>query len=237
MWLVDKLLMNEAGSDGGDGGSATTEAVATTQTEPTTQATNEVKTENTASNFNSGAYDDPTENTNTEAQEVKKDGDQEPETYSHDEAYKDFEFKVKDGYELSDEQKSEYLELAKEKGVKPEQMQSFVDEHIKSHERNLDNYKNTVKSWDDEVRNDPVLGGDNFPETRKNLNNAFNGKIEGGQELRSFLAETGLISNPKVVRYFNNLGKIVNDGKMQTGGNVENIQQTDYRSIYPNSGY
>lgn len=240
MFVVKDFLMNEAGDAGSDSGSAPT-TQATTETQSTEQKTPETtqtdagqsgsEVNTNQANFNSGTWDEEGEQSTTEPKK-------EPEAvaeYNHDEAYKDFEFKLKDGYSLSDEEKASYLEMAKEKGVKPEQMQTFIDKHIEANESHLNQYRETVKQWDNEVRNDPVLGGDNFPQTKQNLNRALNGKIEGGKEVRQLLAETGLISNPAMVKFLNNLGKIVTDGKVVTGGEVKS--GNDYNAMYPNTQF
>ncbi|QHJ83824.1 MAG: hypothetical protein [Bacteriophage sp.] len=258
MFSEKQFVMNEAGSEGASGGSSNNDNSAT-NTEPkqdtgsnqntqnnlaqnndvgTQQANQDGKQDNgNNQNFNSGLWDgeeQKNENVENQQQQNTENNDQ---SYSHEEAYKDFEFKIKDGYSLTDEQKQDYLNIAKEQGVKPDQMQTFIDKHIEATERNLGEYKKTVSDWDNEVRNDPVLGGDNFPQTKKNLNNALSGKIDGGQEVRKLLAETGLISNPSVVKFMNNLGKMLVDGKIENGGIADNQSKADYKSIYPNTQY
>jgi hypothetical protein len=261
MFLVKQYLMNEMGGDGSQGGAnqSTNTESSTTNTTPekntggdqntqnnltqnnnvSTQEADQNGNENNGNNqnFNSGLWDsEEQKNENIDNQQQQNTESNNAE-YSHEEAYKDFEFKLKDGYSLTDEQKQDYLNIAKEQGVKPDQMQTFIDKHIEATERNLGEYKKTVADWDNEVRNDPVLGGDNFPQTKKNLNNALSGKIDGGQEVRKLLAETGLISNPSVVKFMNNLGKMLVDGKMENGGIASNQSGPDYKTIYPNTQY
>ena len=262
MFLVKQYLMNEMGGDGAQGGGSAPEPSSNnsaSEANPkqdtsnnqeanknlaqdnnvSTQGENQNNQQSNANNqsFNSGLWDGEGEEHNNVNGDEQNHNQLTEQPYSHDEAYKDFEFKLKDGYSLTDEQKQGYLELAKEKGVKPEQMQTFIDKHIEANEKNLSDYRNTVAEWDNQVKNDPDLGGDNFPQTKKNVNFALSGKIDGGQEVRKLLADTGLISNPSVVKFLNNLGKMIPDGKVETGGQASNGNKTDYKSVYPNTNY
>lgn len=224
------FLMNEAGSDGGDGGSAAPDTQA-----PDTGADNGAATPS----FDTGLFNDSPEDGAAKPEggegEPEKKPEDDADKYDPEQAFSEFKYELPEGYTLSEEQKKQYIEMAKEKGVKPEQLQTFVNEHIQAEQGKIEQYRSIVSSWESEVKADPVLGGDNFPATRKNVNAACS--IEGGQEFRKVLADTGLISNPAVVKYLNKLGTMVNTDGLVLGGQVKETGNQDIKSLYNKSNY
>lgn len=224
------FLMNEAGGETGgegDGGAAAPAGGEATTTAPETP------------NFNSGFMEDAPEG---EAEsEVKTDADSEKkddvpgEKYDPEAAYADFKYELPEGYSLSEEKQQQYLAMAKEKGVKPEQLQTFVNEHVQAQQSQVDEYKGIVKGWEAEILADPEIGGDNFPTTKKNVNAACS--IDGGKEFREVLSSTGLISNPVVVKYLSKLGTMINNDGLVLGGQSKNDSNQDIKTLYNKSGY
>ena len=222
------FLMNEAGEGGEGGGSSAPDATQETPIEQHSQDTEQVKT-----GLESNLFDDTPE----DKSDKKPDGepDQKTDDYDPEKAFSEFEYKLPEGYTLSDEQKQSYIDMAKEKGVKPEQLQTFVDKHIEAEQVKVGEYRTIVEGWNNEVMADPVIGGSNFPETKKNVNNACS--ISGGAEFREVLSSVGLISNPAVVHYLNNLGKMINTDGIVTGEQVKSNAGEDYKAIYTKSNY
>lgn len=231
------FLMNEAGEGGDAGGSP---APADNTPAPTDGADNPgtpAAEPSTSTGLESNLFDDDTPA--DDGADNNPDDKSEPEPkddYDPEQAFSDFEFQLPEGYTLTDEQKAQYVEMAKEKGVKPEQLQTFVDKHIEAESAKIESFRNTVRSWEQEVINDPEIGGANFKQTKQNVNNACS--LEGGAEFKQTLAEIGLISHPSVVRYLNKLGAAMNNDSFVNGGAAKhNDGSIDYTKMYPNSNY
>jgi len=230
------FLMNEAGGDGADGGSATPPA---TPANPTAGESGAENTPPPAPNFDTGLFNDnPDVGANGEKKpdvDPENKPDESGEKYDPEQAYSEFKYELPEGYTLTDDQQKQYIDMAKEKGIKPDQLQTFVNEHIQAEQGKIEQYRGIVKDWEAEVMADPVVGGDNFPATRKNVNAACS--IEGGKEFREVLSSTGLISNPAVVKYLNKLGTMVNSDGLVLGGQVKNGTNQEIKSLYDKSNY
>lgn len=229
------FLMNEAGADGADGGGG--EAAPVTAGDDTNQPDT---TTQTAPTFDTGLFNDNPDGDEKTPEGGEDDPAKKPEDagekYDPEQAYSEFKYELPEGYTLTEEQQKQYIEMAKEKGVKPDQLQTFVNEHIQAEQGKIEQYRGIVKEWEGEIMADPVIGGDNFPTTRKNVNAACS--IEGGKEFREILSSTGLISNPAVVRYLNKLGTMVNSDGLVIGGKVKNdAANQDIKSLYNKSNY
>ena len=188
-------------------------------------------------NLGGNMFDDPPEKTPDEKPtDPNKPAEEKPaDAYDAEKAYSEFKYELPEGYALTEEKQKEYIEMAKAQGVKPEQLQSFVNKHIEAQTSQIENYKEIVKGWEGEIKADPVLGGDNFAATKKNVNNACS--IDGGKEFREVLASTGLISNPAVVKYLNKLGTMINNDGLVTGGQSKDNATQEIKSIYTKSNY
>lgn len=81
-----------------------------------------------------------------------------------------------------------------------------------------------TKIWYDQVKNDEVLGRNNFGETKKNVAAAL--KHYGSPALKKFLADSRIGNHPDVVKFFNAIGKdLREDSKFAEGGAVKSKQK------------
>lgn len=237
-FLRNYFLMEENNGDGGDLGAAPaadTPAVPAEQSNANVDTPAEIKTD--TANLGGNMFDESEENPATDdpekkAEETKKTDDAE---YDAEKAYSEFKYELPEGYSLTEEKQKEFIDMAKAQGVKPEQLQVFVNKHIEAQDAGVNSYKEMVKGWENEVKADPNLGGENFAATKKNVNSACS--IDGGKEFRDVLASTGLISNPAVVKYLNKLGTMINSDNLVQGGQPKKDHSQDVKSIYDKSGY
>lgn len=234
------FLMNEAGDAGADSGGGSPAAPAPAPADVPAPASDVGAsaggdTGGQAGGFSSSMFDDDAPDDKEQKPDAGSEQNPDAEKYDAEQAFADFKYNLPDGYSLSDDQQKQYIEMAKEKGIKPDQLQTFVDKHIDAQKAQIEQYRGIVSGWEQEVKADPVLGGDNFPTTKKNVNNACS--LDGGQEFKQVLANVGLISNPAVVRYLNNLGSMINNDGLVVGSQVKNDQTQDLKSLYNKSNY
>lgn len=127
-----------------------------------------------------------------------------------------YDFKLPEGYELSAEQNTAASELFKSLGLSNEAAQALIEFDAKRSagygEAQIEQARQQVAAWGEELKNDPDFGGAKFQESVATANKALT--EFGTPELTTFLKESGLGSHPAVVKFFHNVGKQLGEGQL-----------------------
>lgn len=89
------------------------------------------------------------------------------------------------------------------------------------------------QTWLEQTKADPEVGGEKFNESLATAVKAV--ERFGGDELKSFLDETGLGNHPAVVKTFHKIGLAISEDNRLPGGNAPESGTKDARSRYPNT--
>ena len=138
---------------------------------------------------------------------------------------------VEEGAQIDDQTLSEFGDVAKELNLSQEAAQKIVSKLEPMLQRSLERNR---KTWADQTRKDPELGGANL---QANLNAATRAyKQTTTPEFRALLKAAGLVNHPEFVRHFYHLSKRLSDGAFVTGnaGMSERSAQTVfYKGMNP----
>lgn len=218
-----------------------TEATATPAQQPETnqavaqsvdnQATNTTVSENNSDNVLTdelGHQETDAKSNQAEVKEVDPE-DQVPEG--------DYKFFNEDGTEVSAEDAAGFQSAFKEAHLTSRQAKLLRDKYNKAVSEGLQqNVKRMSDAWRQEVEQDKELGGANLETTKLNLGRAIDAC--GSPELRQFLKESRLGNNPAMVRFINNVGKMIGEDRF-VGGNSGASKAKDpiaeAKRLYPNS--
>ena len=133
-----------------------------------------------------------------------------------------YEFKLPEGYELTEATSKEVNEMFKGMGLSTANAQKLMDYYVgKATEANEAPYKlwqDTQKGWVDEIKADPVLGK-RLDEVRATASKAIDGLGDPklAAEFRQALNITGAGNNPAFVRGFYRLAQQVTEGRHVAG--------------------
>lgn len=149
----------------------------------------------------------------------------------------DYKFFDESGNEVSAEEAAGFQSAFKEAHLTSRQAQILKTAYDKSVSEGLSQQiENTSKQWRQEVERDKELGGANLATTKLNLGRAID--VCGSPELRQFLKESRLGNNPHMVRFINNVGKMIGEDRF-VGGNSGAGNRKDpiaeAKRLYPNS--
>lgn len=92
-----------------------------------------------------------------------------------------------------------------------------------------------VTMWTNQIKSDPVLGGEHYKETSANLSRVMN--KYGSKEAYAVLNQSGLGSNPAIVRMMNAIGKDLGEENKFVNSSVtaQNDKAARLRAFYNNS--
>ena len=166
-------------------------------------------------------------------------GDEGGETPSKDdegapEAYADFT--MPEGIEIDTKAVEVFAPKFKELGLSQEQAQGLVNIQaglVKAREGEAQSaYEDTVKGWEDTVKADKNLGGDNYNETKR-LSALALAKVPGGEGLSAHLDTYGTGSQPDMVKFLTEVGKMVDEDGPGTGGDPVTDPKPRHEIMYP----
>ena len=127
-----------------------------------------------------------------------------------------YEFTLPEGYAMSDEQSAAATELFKSLGLSQSAAQALLEFDAQraaiTGEAQMEQARQQVQAWGEELKNDPDFGGAKFQESVAVSNKALT--EFGTPELSTFLKESGLGSHPAVVKFFHNVGKQLGEGQL-----------------------
>lgn len=153
-----------------------------------------------------------------------------PESYSLNDA---------EGQPLANEKVSEFQTAFKDAKLTSRQAQKMYEAYNQAQQKWLDTlYKQNLQMRHDnleKIKSDRDLGGENLSKTKMYVGTVMD--KYGTQELRSFLNESGLGSNPELVRVFAKIGRDLSPDDFVAGrghsNNESSIEQA--KRMYPKS--
>ena len=219
-----------------------TEATATPVQQPETnqavtqstdnQATNAIASENNSDNVLTDELGHQETDAKSNQAEVKEEVDPEDQVPEGD-----YKFFNEDGTEVSAEDAAGFQSAFKEANLTSRQAKLLRDKYNKAVSEGLQqSVKKMSDAWRQEVEQDKELGGANLATTKLNLGRAID--VCGSPELRQFLKESRLGNNPAMVRFINNVGKMIGEDRFVGGnsgaGSVKD-PVAEAKRLYPNS--
>ena len=161
------------------------------------------------------------------AEEKKKEA---PETYT--------DFNVPEGMEVDKGMMETFLPLAKEGKLSQEGAQKFVDLYSKGLKDSVDahvkDWADAMGKWKDDTKADKEVGGEQFDQTKVNVNLAL--KTFGNEKLSEMLEVTGVGNHVEFVRFFDKIGALVANDKIDLGNVASAETRTQAEIMYPNQG-
>ena len=142
-----------------------------------------------------------------------------------------YEFKAPEGVQLDQASTEEFVAIAKELKLPPEQAQKVVDIAIKREQARAEAFAVEVSGWEASVKADKELGGEKLPETLATCRKAID---LGPPGLKDLLNSTRMGSHPDVVRWAYAVGKALSEDKFVTGGNGAKVNKDAAQVLYPN---
>lgn len=133
-----------------------------------------------------------------------------------------YELKQAEGSLLTAAQVSEVEAFAKANKFSNEQAQTLLTAQESAvanhHQAMINQHQANVTSWSEAIKNDPVLGGENYNRTLEQSKRALD--YFGSAELASGLEQTGFVHHPDFVRFVAKIGAAMGEGgKFLTNSN------------------
>lgn len=177
------------------------------------------------------------------AQEVVVDSTQTPDAETAQEPEQAPVAVIPEAYELSEDLSEDasvmaevFSDTAKELGLDQEgfgKVAEFLDKVIAVKEKTeQDTLTEARTSWVKDLKSDKDFGGVNFESNVKIANTALD--RFGSDDLKVLLNETGLNSNPAMVRFMHSVGKALQDGEYITNDGMPSpVSRTAEEILYP----
>jgi hypothetical protein len=140
-----------------------------------------------------------------------------------------YEFKLPDGYVADEALSAEAQAFFKEHKMSPAQAQAAIDMHGKILSMQSKQWLDTVKSWGEAAKADPVLTKGGFDQTMGVVGSTV-GEY-GDAEFRALMNSTGVGNHPAMLRFIAKLGAAVGEGKAPAGGGGGGAQVEDAASV------
>lgn len=171
-------------------------------------------------------------------EEIEDNGNEQEEQKEQEQEQASDEEKVEfEKYELNiegieEESLKDFEAFVNEYQIPKEAAEEFVKGYVEKSQKALeDSITNTLKEWEEQVRNDKEIGGDKLEE---NLSIAKKAAKEiGGDSLIAALEETGVGSHPEIVRVFVRIGKLLEEDKVLSTGGVKSESKDPLIELYP----
>ncbi len=153
-----------------------------------------------------------------------------PESYT--------DFNMPEGMETDQGMIETFLPVAKELNLSQENAQKFVDLHTKGLKASVDahvkDWADAMGKWKGDTKADKEIGGERFDQTQVNVNLAL--KTFGNEKLSEMLEVTGVGNHVEFVRFFDKVGGLIANDKIDLG-NVANAEtRTQAEIMYPKQG-
>ena len=173
-------------------------------------------------------------------EESKLDADGKPvekkEEAGAPEAYADFN--MSEGFEVDKVMMETFLPMAKEFNLSQENAQKVIDLHVKglkdATDAHVKSWADAMGKWKDEAKADKEIGGEQFGQTQLNVTLAL--KTFGTEKLGEILEVTGVGNHVELVRFFDKVGALVANDKIDLGNVVADGPKSRAEIMYPNQG-
>lgn len=148
-------------------------------------------------------------------------------------------FTAPEGLELSKEDRTELGDIAKRHGLSSEAMTELLTNYRK---RMTDASGAAAKAfhevnakWQDEVKADPEIGGDNLPKVLQTIGKVLDNPQFADPKFREALNYTGAGNNPAIVKTFYRMAKALTEGSHVGGAPVARPKPAPgANALYPN---
>lgn len=144
-----------------------------------------------------------------------------PATPAQGAAPETYDLKVPDGSPLDPSEVDKIAAFARSRGLSNEQAQVLLEQRhegaselSRRQAETLTKYRN---EWEQQVRNDPELGGEKFDATLKQTKLVMDRFAPEGSKMREILNETGYGNHPEFVRFVASIGKAMSEDKPFSG--------------------
>ena len=237
--MLFKRLMDEAGADGGAGAAAAPAAAAESSA---SIAAAELGAAAAGGAEGAAAGEGSASIASADAGEAGKPGEAKPgeEGKPAEETPPNYdELKFPEGMQADDELMGQFKTLAAETKVSPETAQKFIDMHAaalqKAANAPYDLWKTTQREWQDTIKADKEMGGQNLAKTQSTIAKLINSLgADAAKEFRSALDFTGAGNNPAIVRALFRIGSMHTEGAAVPGGKPAEVKQESLaKTIYP----
>ena len=168
----------------------------------------------------------------------KADGEQEADLEQKDsnkEIPEAYTFDMPEGVELDEKLANEFSPIMKDIGLTNEQANKLAaklaEVRMQEGQSQIDEYNSNLTKWENEVKADKELGGNNFDNTSRVASLAVE-KL-GSPELIELLDNSGLGSHPALVRFSFNAGKLLQEDDVSVGEPSPEKKDAASR-LYPN---
>lgn len=213
MKLLGRVYMSEVDAGGGGGGGETAPApAADAPSAPATDST--LLTPTPADEAPAPAADKTPEQIQQDADAAAK---LKAET-SAPEAYEDFA--LPEGMEMDADVLGEFKNLAKELNIPQAKAQQLIDFQTQLATKQAEQYQAAVikqgQDWAAEVRNDPVLGGENYEKSVESAIKVI--QSFGDPALTELLKSTGLGNNPALFKFCHRISAAISEDKFVMPG-------------------
>ncbi len=162
------------------------------------------------------------------AAEEKKEGA--PEEYT--------DFNMPEGMEVDKGMMEKFTVRAKDRNLSQEEAQKDIDLYAEGLKASVDahvkDWADAMGKWQDDTKADKEIGGDRFSQTEIHVNAAL--KAFGTEKLSEILEVTGVGNHVEVVRFFDKVGALVTNDKIDLGNVRGEGDKTQAETMYPNQG-
>lgn len=149
------------------------------------------------------------------------------------EKYEDF--KLPDGVSVDAKQHEGFKTLAKDLGLSQEGAQKLVDQHVNALKEAVEGpgkrWAELQTTWQNEVKADAEIGGDNFVAMKTSVARAID--KHGTPGLRDALNLTGAGNNPDIIKFIHRLSKGQGEGTAVAGTKPAAAQKSAAEVMYP----
>jgi hypothetical protein len=190
----------------------------------------------------------------TESQEATgSEKQEESQTQEHS-----FDLTVPDGFEISDQGKTDFAKWINELGIPKDKHQAILDKHLTELSSSMGGSREQIdamhQGWAKESMNDKEFGGSNLNENiagaRKTMNSFSQpatdaegkavlhqeGTMKGQQmtEIELLLNQTGMGNHPAMIRVFHRVKQVLSEDHFVRGDMKPNeLKKTDAEVMYP----
>lgn len=134
-----------------------------------------------------------------------------------------YELKLPEGSLLNAKRVEKISEIAKQKGLSNDEAQALLESENESVREfaagQYEGLKETAGRWLNDAKADKDIGGEKFNEVVEVAHRAINHFSNGDETIKKFLDESGMGNKPEVIKFFYNIGKTLQPGKI-IGSNV-----------------
>jgi hypothetical protein len=142
-----------------------------------------------------------------------------------------YDYKVPEGYQVSEEMDTRFQGWAREQKFNPAQVQAMVDFHAELDAQAKQSFAELRADYVRQVKADPELGGANLQSTKQHAQKALQ-QFDKDGKLREALIETGWDNYPEMVRLLARVGKAVSEASFVTSENAG--ARDPAKVLYPN---